>query len=66
MADKRKPTDPVPVGSLFPDFESLRPMLQEVDQSKAITVQGRHHFNRGRQMDALQRRCHIADRKDAA
>lgn len=39
--------------ALLPGFESLTPVLQEIEQSKAPTVQGRHHFTRFKQLDAL-------------
>lgn len=54
MADKRKPAGPVSTGSLFSDLEPLKPVLKEMEQSRAVTAQGRHHFNRARQIDALQ------------
>ena len=43
----------VRAGDLLPGFESLAPTLQEVKQTKALTPQGRHHFNRFKQIDAL-------------
>ena len=43
----------VRAGDLLPGFESLAPTLQEVKQTKALTPQGRHHFNRFKQVDAL-------------
>ena len=36
-------------------FEALAPALQELEQVKSVTVQGRHHFNRYRQLDACIR-----------
>jgi hypothetical protein len=43
----------VRAGDLLPGFEGLAPVLQEVKQTKALTPQGRHHFNQLRQIDAL-------------
>jgi hypothetical protein len=40
-------------GDLLPGFEALAPAVQEIEQKKALTPQGRHHFNRLRQIDAL-------------
>jgi hypothetical protein len=40
-------------GDLLPGFEKLAPILKEAEQEKALTVQGRHHFNRYKQIDAL-------------
>ena len=41
------------VGDLLPGFEGLAPVLQEVEQTKAITPQGKHHYNRFRQLEEL-------------
>jgi hypothetical protein len=54
MANIRKKAGLVPVANLLPGFESLVPMAQEVERSEELTVQGRHHFNRSKQIDALQ------------
>jgi hypothetical protein len=43
----------VRAGDLLPGFESLVPAIQEIKQAKALTPQGRHHFNRFKQVDAL-------------
>lgn len=48
----------VRAGDLLPGFEDLAPAVQEAHQAKAMTPQGRHHFNRYRQIDAL---LHIGD-----
>jgi len=45
----------VRAGDLLPGFENFAPIVQAAQQSKALTVQGRHHFNRLKQLDALQR-----------
>ena len=39
---------------LLPGLENFAPIVQAAQQSKALTVQGRHHFNRLKQLDALQ------------
>jgi hypothetical protein len=41
------------VAELLPGFEELAPVLQEQAQTKAVTVQGKHHFNRFKQIEAL-------------
>jgi hypothetical protein len=41
------------VAELLPGFETLAPVLQEQAQTKAVTVQGRHHFNRFKQIESL-------------
>jgi len=46
------------IADLLPGFEALAPVAQEVAQTKALTVQGKHHFNRYRQFEALH---HIAE-----
>lgn len=38
---------------LLPGFEDFAPIVQAAQQSKALSVQGRHHFNRLKQLDAL-------------
>jgi hypothetical protein len=44
----------VSAGDLLPGLsEHLAPIIQEAHQSKALTKQGRHHFNRYKQLEAL-------------
>lgn len=43
----------VKAGDLLPGFEQLVPVLQEVKQMHALTVQGVHHFNSYKQLNAL-------------
>lgn len=41
------------VGEILPGMEDLVPLLQTVPESKAVTIQGKHHFTRIKQIDAL-------------
>lgn len=42
------------VGDLLPVLsEHLAPIIQEAEQHKALTKQGRHHYNRYKQLEAL-------------
>jgi hypothetical protein len=41
------------VGDLLPGFESIAPALQQAQQQQSETPQGRHHFNRLKQINAL-------------
>ncbi len=43
----------VRAGDLLPGFEQFVPVLQEVKQPKALTVQGKYHFNTYKQLDTL-------------
>src|SRR5476651_1085882 len=43
----------VKAGDLLPGFEQLVPVLQEVKQMHALTVQGVHHFNSYKQLNEL-------------
>ena len=40
------------IGELLPGFERLKP-VEPPQETKALTVQGRHHFTRIKQIDAL-------------
>jgi hypothetical protein len=54
MTKKRNKSEGfVRAGDLLPGFEGIAPILQEIEQSKALTPQGRHHYNRLKQIDAL-------------
>lgn len=50
---KNKSRGLTPVADLLPGLEPLAPIVHALDQSKATTVQGRHHYNRYKQIDAL-------------
>jgi hypothetical protein len=41
------------VVDLLPGLEPLAPMVRAVEQSNAATIQGKHHYNRYKQIDAL-------------
>lgn len=43
----------VRAGDLLPGFENLAPVLQEAKQKQAETPQGKHHFNRLKQINSL-------------
>jgi len=44
------PGDVLPI---LPGFDFVAPALQQVEQTKAPTVQRRYHFNRYKQIEAL-------------
>jgi hypothetical protein len=50
----RKPTnDLTRLGDLLPGMSKLSPVLKEAQQKQAVTVQGKHHYTRYKQIDAL-------------
>jgi Plasmid encoded RepA protein len=50
----RKPTnDLTQIGELLPGMGKLAPVLKEAEQTRAVTVQGKHHYTRYKQIDAL-------------
>jgi hypothetical protein len=54
MTKRQKPDSGLKrAGELLPGFEHVAPALQKLEQAKALTPQGRGHFNRYDQIDAL-------------
>lgn len=57
MSSSRKPVKKkggmVPVSELLPGFEALAPALQNAAETKSLTVQAKHHFNRYKQIESL-------------
>src|SRR5215469_11532854 len=53
MADTPKVRGFVTPSDLLSGFDFLAPVRQHAEQTKAPTVQGRYHFNRSKQLEAL-------------
>jgi len=42
-----------PISAILPGMEALVPLLKEIEQGKALTKQGKHHYTRYKQVDVL-------------